>query len=153
MTGQQRRVGRNVAGALALVVALAACSASPSGRPFGTVLRFADDGAPFPVTLSDETGLVTGIEPAAMDLPPDHLQTRADPGDPNAFIVSWLGGACDSDAALTFSMNKGTYLLNVAVHEKFSFGGGCPAVGIPRVIRIVTSAPVPADAIVAAGST
>ncbi|HEX7473922.1 MAG TPA: hypothetical protein VF323_12635 [Candidatus Limnocylindrales bacterium] len=78
---------------------------------------------------------------------------RADPTHPNAFIVSWLGGACDNDAALTFKRLEGGYVLNVAVHGKFSFPGGCTANGIFRDVRIVTSSPIPVDSIVAAGST
>jgi hypothetical protein len=81
------------------------------------------------------------------------LAARADPTDPSAFIISWLGGACDNDASLTFKRLEDAYVLNVAVHGKFSFFGGCPAVGIFRDVRIVTSSPIPVDSIVAAGQT
>jgi hypothetical protein len=107
------------------------------------------------VVLSDETRLVTGIEPGTMEPGADdaELAARTDPIDPNAFIVSWLGGACDNDAALTFKQAEGGYLLNVAVHGKFGFPGGCPALGVPRDLRIITSTPIPVDSIVVAGHT
>ena len=107
------------------------------------------------MVLSDETGLVTGIESAPMDPSAEYsaLAARADPTGPNAFIVSWLGGACDNDASLTFKRVEGTYVLNVAVHGKFGFPGGCTAVGIFRDVRVVTSSPIPVASIVAAGHT
>jgi hypothetical protein len=106
------------------------------------------------VVLSDETGLVTGIESAPMDPAADaELVARADPTDPSAFIISWLGGACDNDASLTFKRLEAAYVLNVAVHGKITFPGGCTANGIFRDVRIVTSSPIPIDSIVAAGRT
>ena len=106
------------------------------------------------MVLSDETGLVTRMKSAPMDPGADaEPAARADPTNPSAFILSWLGGACDNDASLTFKRLEGTYVMNVAVHGKFTFFGGCPAVGIFRDVRIVTSSPIPVDSIVAAGRT
>jgi hypothetical protein len=107
------------------------------------------------VVLSDETGQVTGIESAPMDpgVAYSELAARADPTDPNAFIISWLGGACDNDASLTFERTEGGYGLNVAVHGKVDFPGGCTMNGIYRDVRIVTSSPIAVDSIVAAGHT
>jgi hypothetical protein len=134
--------------------AVAACS-GPSTSQFKTELHFANEDAPLPVVLSDETGMVTGIESGPVDQQVDYAEpvARADPTDPNAFIVSWLGGACDNDASLTFKVSEGVYELNVAVHGKLGFPGGCTALGIPRDVRILTSSPIPVDSIVAAGST
>jgi hypothetical protein len=106
------------------------------------------------VVLSDETDLVTRIESAPLDPGAGaELAARGDPTDPSAFIISWLGGACDNDASLTFKRIGDAYVLNVAVQGKFSFFGGCPASGIFRDVRIVTSRPIPLDSIVAAGRT
>jgi hypothetical protein len=141
--------------ALSGAAALGACSGPISRPQFSAVLRFSAEAPPLPVVLSDETGQVTGIASAASDpgaTSPD-LAARADPADPNAFIVSWLGGGCDSDASLTFKRHEADYVLNVAVHGRFAFPGGCTAEGIPRDVRIVTSSPIPLDAIVVAGHT
>ena len=107
------------------------------------------------MVLSDETGQVTGIASAPIDPGGAYqeLAARADPADPNAFIISWLGGHCDNDATLTFKRHEAGYVLNVAVHGTFAFPGGCTAEGIPRDVRIVTSSPIPLDSIVAAGHT
>ena len=135
--------------------AVAACSGPSSNRQFSAVLQVSDEVPPLPVVLSDETGLVTGIESAPMDPSAAYRQpaARADPTDPNAFIISWLGGACDNDASLTFKRAEGVYVLNVAVHGKFGFPVGCTANGVFRDVRIVTSSPIPLDSIVAAGHT
>jgi hypothetical protein len=134
--------------------AVAACSPSPS-RQFSAVLQFSNDAAPLPAVLSDETGLVTGIESAPMDPLAGYADAaaRADPTDPSAFIISWLGGACDNDASLTFTRHEEGYVLNVAVHGKVGFPGGCTMNGIFRDVRVVTSSPIPVDSIVAAGGT
>jgi hypothetical protein len=144
-----------IAVSLLSAAAVAACSGPSSSRQFTAVLQVSDGTLPLPVVLSDETGLVTGIGSAPMDPGAGYAEpaARADPTDPNAFIVSWLGGACDNDAALTFKRMAGVYVLNVAVNGKFGFPGGCTSSGILRDVRIVTSSPIPLDSIVAAGST
>jgi hypothetical protein len=98
---------------------------------------------------------VTAIASAPLDPSTAYLKltVRADLAGPNAFIVSWLGGACDNDASLTFKRLEAGYVLNVAVHGKFSLLGGCTAAGVLRDVRIVTSSPIPLDSIVAAGAT
>jgi hypothetical protein len=133
--------------------AVAAC-AGPS-RQFSAVMQGAAEMPPFPVVLSDETGFVTGFESPPIDPSADYrdLVARADPTDPKAFIVSWLGGACDKDASLTFKRGQDVYVLNVAVHNGIGLFGGCTALGVPREVRIVTSSPIPIDTIVAAGHT
>jgi hypothetical protein len=132
---------------------VAACSGSTPNRQFSAVLQASAEVPALPVVLSDETGQVTAIASAPVDPGGAYseLAARADPTVPSAFIVSWLGGACDNDASLTFKRHEAGYVLNVAVHPKISLG--CTAVGIFRDVRIVTSSPIPLDAIVAAGNT
>ena len=144
-----------IAVSLLASAAVAACAGPSSSRQFSAVLQVSDEVPALPVVLSDETGLVTGIGPAPMDPGAGHAQlaARADPPDPNAFIVSWLGGACDNDASLTFKRAEGGYLLNVAVHAKGGLLGSCTLQGILRDVRIVTSSPIPVDSIVTAGHT
>lgn len=144
-----------IAVSLLSAAAVAACSGPSPSRQFRAVLQVSAENPPLPVALSDETGLVTGIESAPMDpgAAYSELAARADPTDPSAFIISWLGGACDNDASLTFKRMEGAYVLNVAVHGKISFPGGCTAIGIFRDVRIVTMSSIPVDSIVAAGRT
>lgn len=148
-----RRIARALLVAVAVAAVVAACSGPSPSRQFRTVLHYPDEVAPFPVVLSDETSLVTGIEPAPADPQFDYSEpaARADPTDPNAFFIRWLGGACDNDALLWFTRGDGAYSLSIEVHGKFGFPGGCTANGIFRDVRIVTSSPVPIESIVAAG--
>ncbi len=134
---------------VSLFAVLLAAACQPTGQSFQVTLRteFSD---PLPVTLTDETGLVTGITqatfgPAAGNAPALH----GDPADPNASILTWVGGMCDSDTAVVFRMLHGSYVLNVSIHQRF--GLGCPAAGVPRAIRIGTSRPIPVDSITVAG--
>jgi hypothetical protein len=143
---------KRAAVALMLLVAVLGVACQPEGRIFHTTLP-TGDRAPSPVTLTDETELVTGVAPAEPDLAwNDNVPAiHALPNEPNGAILSWLGGACDQDATVLFHVVHGDYLLNVAIHEKVGIGGGCPALGVPRAIRIATSSPIPVDSIVVAG--
>ena len=151
--GRLPTLTRIIAVCLLGAAAIAACSGPASSRQFSTVLHFADGAASLPAVLKDDTGLVTAIESGPMDPRFDYSEpaARADSSDPNAFIISWLGGACDNDALLWFTPGQGVYALSVEVHGKFGFPGGCTANGIPRDVRIVTSSPIPVASIVAAG--
>jgi hypothetical protein len=152
---RMRAATRLIAVSLLSALAVAACIGPSSSRQFSAVLQLSEESQPLPVVLSDETGLVTAIESPPMDPGATYaeLAAQADPTNPNAFIVRWLGGACDNDAALRFYRAEGVYVLNVALHGKVGFPGGCTALGIPRDVRIVTSSPIPVDSIVAAGAT
>ena len=70
--------------------------------------------------------------------------------DPTAVILTWLGGMCDSDAALVFSPTDSGYDIRLAVFGEP--GPGCPAGGIMRGLRIETSEPIPVGAITISGS-
>ena len=144
-----------IAASLLGAAAVAACSGSTPSHEFKTILGLADENYSLPVVVRDETSLVTRIEAGPSDPTFNYMgaAARADPADPNAFIVSWMGGACDNDAVLWFTRGDAVYALSVEVHGKFSLFGGCPALGVPRDVRIVTSSPIPIDSIVAAGGT
>jgi hypothetical protein len=142
-----------IAVSLLSAATVAACSEPSPSRQFSAVLQFSEEAQPLPVVLSDETGLVTGIASAPMDPRADYteLAGQADPTDPNAFIVRWLGGACDHNASLTFKRHEEGYVLNVAVHGNLGFPGGCMMLGVYRDVRIVTSSPIPVDSILTGG--
>ena len=141
---------KRAAVALMLLAAVLGVACQPQGRTFQTTLP-TEGRDPLPVTLTDETGLVTGVAPAEVDLvwndnvPAIHALRN----EPNAAVLSWLGGACDQDATVLFHVVHGDSLLNVAIHEKF--GLGCSGAAVARAIRISTSNPILVDSIVVAG--
>ena len=103
------------------------------------------------MVLSDQTGLVTGIGPVAdpqgNDIQPVIL---ADPSDPMAFVITWVGSVCDEDAALSFKPHEGGYRLQLSVSPG---ARACQLmVAIPRGVRIVTSTAIPVSSILPMGS-
>ena len=145
---------QRIAIAVTAALLVAAC-VGPNGQLFQTTLRDISPSnpagdLPMLVVLGDETGLVIGIEPGAGELFDLNPSVQADPGDPNAFVVSWLGGMCDNDAALSFRPQQAGYSLALTVHEKL--GLGCPAAGIYRSVRVRTSKPISPDSIEAFGT-
>ncbi len=134
--------------ALSLFATVFVAACQPEGRTFQTTLR-TEFNHPLPVTLTDETGLVTGITQAAVDpAMGSEAALRADPGDPNTSILTWTGGACGQDAAVRFGVQNGGYLLNVSVHGS---SANCPASAVPRAIRIATSRAIPIASVTVAG--
>ena len=43
---------------------------------------------------------------------------QAHPGDPNGPVLTWLGDACDHDAAVHVQVLNGDCVLSLATHEK-----------------------------------
>ena len=140
-------LGRAIA--LSLLVAVLVAGCQPQGQSFQKTLR-TEDNKPLPVTLTDETKLVTGITQGAVDpaTTGNDPAVRADRVEPNGLVLTWLGGACDQDAAVWFGVLNGGYVLTVSVHGS---AANCPASAVPRAVRITTSRPIPADSIIVAG--
>jgi len=74
---------------------------------------------------------------------------RGDSSHHKAVVLSWLGGACDGNATIRFHVVHGDYLLNLATHHT---ADNCPALGVPRAVRITMSRAIPVESIVVAGS-
>lgn len=128
-------------------ILLVACQSA--GTTFQVTLQTTSND-PLPVSLTDQTALVTGISQATADITGSfEPRVRADPTEPRAVVLSWTGGACDVAATVTLIKQEGSYVIGLASHEKT--GGGCPLLGVPRGIRIATSDPLPIDSIIVTG--
>ena len=151
MASKRHIVWRNALGILlAASVVRCAGSTGPEPRVFRTALTQADD-QPLPVVLSDETGLVAAIDPAT---DPQGISNQpvilADPHDPTAFVIAWIGSPCDTDAALLFMSHEAGYRLQLTGSPGAL---GCQLLaGVPRGVRIVTSIAVPVSSIEPTGS-
>ena len=118
----------------------------PAGRRFHTTLTTPDGSHSLPGTLGDQTNLVVGLEPGPIDpFPAADPAVRSDPADPNAMILTWVGGACEDESVVVFHPGGGRY--DLAVSPRAGLFGSCPAIGILRAVRIRTSEPVPIDLI------
>ena len=126
-----------------LVCLFVGCSGADEASVFRTALPQEVD-PPLPVVLRDGTGLVSTIGPAT---DPSGAQPTAevlpDPSDPKAFVITWLGGPCERDAALSFTSQGGRYLLVLAASQK----GDCLLIGNPRGVRIATTVAIPISSI------
>jgi hypothetical protein len=138
------------AGAMLAAAVLLGCESPPQGVLFHATLSNPDGAYPLPVILGDQTGLVVGVGPAVYD-PVDFRNAGilADPTEPRAFIVTWLGGACDSNETLVLRSTATGYDLELAEHEKA--GLGCIALGVLRGLRVETSKAIPIAAITISG--
>jgi hypothetical protein len=136
---------RAIAAVVLATLSVTACL-GPSGTLFQTTVTQPDGSNSMPVTLHDHTGLVTAIEPALGDFAVgnDPLVAPA-PNDPSSVVVSWIGGLCDNDVALSFRQAEGTHFLFLEVHGKL--GLGCPAAGVLRGLQIRFSEPMSVDTI------
>ena len=130
-----------------LVCFVVGCSGADEASIFRTALPQEVD-PPLPVVLRDTTGLVSTIGPAAnpSGAQPD-AEVLLDSADPKAFVVTWLGGPCEGDAALSFTRQGGGYLLELAASQR----GACPLIGYPRGVRIATTVAIPISLIQVTG--
>jgi hypothetical protein len=139
-----------VIGTILAAAVLAACGGQPRVL-FHATLSNPNGEFPLPVTLGDTTGLVVGIGAGSVD--PAGFRDAgvfADPTGPKAVTLTWLGGMCDSEAAVVFRRTDSGYDLELGIHEKL--GVGCPAAGILRALRIETSEPIPVAVITVSGA-
>lgn len=128
-----------------LAMAIAACAPEPAGDVFRTTLLH-DGAEPVPVVFRDQTGLVTSIEPARNPNGSEFQPVAVtDPTDASAVVLTWVGGLCDESVTLSLtSTEAGRYLVVLTVRSR---GGGCPAIGVPRGVRILTTTPIPISSI------
>lgn len=96
-----------------------------------------------PVVFRDATGLVTDVGPATVPDANRQPVLLADPANPTAFVITWMGGGCEQEVAFEFRVEEVGYRLTLASHK----GVSCPSLGLPRAIRVVTSTPIPIGSI------
>ena len=128
-----------LAAGLLLAVLVASCG-PPAGTLFRATLADQDGSYSMPVTLGDTTGLAVSIE-ATIDAEwrGDDPMVTADPRNPNALILSWVGGACEQETVVGFWPVEDRYGMYVAPRGGPGLFGGCPAIGLLRAVRITLS--------------
>ena len=135
-----RRVSLLAAVALFACVAAAACGGGPIATPFAIIYPAATaDGDAVPISLIDQTGLVTGMTQAATAAAEG---VSAVPGEPNVLRASWPGGACDDRATLVLNKLGAGYELAIHNHPRFTAGIECDASAVTRAVDITFSQPL-----------
>lgn len=126
-------------------------NATPVVSPTGTLFRttmLTGQYQSVPLVLGDATGLVTAVaqaQPGAFD---PATKVAADPNSAKALLLTWLGGACETEIDVAFATATQGYSLEIQSHRG---SGTCPAVGIPRALRLTLSAPISAKVVAASG--
>lgn len=144
---------KSLAAGLVLAVLVAACStetartAQPAGSFFRTTIP---TYSVLPVTLLDETGLVVGIGSWSAEFQwTNEALVQADPADPNAFVIYWMGVHAERQASISFATTTSGYAVHLEI--EFKTQGGGTLVALPRAVRIKTSSPVAIESIVVTG--
>lgn len=124
---------------LAIVViplaALAGCGSGGGVPTYSTAYPPQEVGdKALPISLVDQTGLVTAIAAA-----PD-ASAAADvesvPDRANELRISWLGGECDDRVTMVLVNIGAVYQLAIHNHPQFAAGLTCTAAGVPRIVDI-----------------
>jgi hypothetical protein len=123
-------------GLLALVLVVAGCSFLGS-RTFGFSFPAEGNREALPVLVTDQTGSVVDVDEAV------NFRAIVDEGvatsneNPNAVVIHWIGGACDSSVAITATGNAVVDFAVVTSVKPIA----CDAIGIPRAVRVQLSQP------------
>ena len=126
-------IGAVAALAVALV-SLAACGPGAVPTPFALNYPAATaDADPLPISLVDQTGLVSAMVAAGVATSPG---VEAVPGDANALRVSWQGGPCDDRVTLVLNDIGGRYELAIHNHPPITAGIVCDESKVSRVVDI-----------------
>jgi hypothetical protein len=130
---------------------VATAEPSPSPLPSGVAGAFAitltdpEGRYPLEVTVLDRTGLVQSVESFIREDMPEGL--GAAPRPTTGLEYTWVTGACDKKATLTFEpaditdTDQDTFRLSNVVEERV---GECFLLGVTRALRLKASAPIQA---------
>ena len=128
---------------LALVASVAGCSRNGPSTFTAEFPAQPDLGVDaVPISLIDQTGLVTTVRTAPPGDVRDGPRVEAEPNIANGLRVSWLGEGCDNRLSLVFGPSARGYELAIHVDPNAAGGFGCVDVTIARGLSITLSEPV-----------
>jgi len=96
------------------------------------------------VSLVDQTGLVTATTVAAGAGATGDGGPRvvAEPGDPNALRLEWLGSDCDGRTSIVLVESGDDYLATIHVDPTPAGGFGCGQIDLPRALTVHLREPI-----------
>lgn len=144
LAGSARRHLVLVLGLLLASTLLSACGlvASVGPRSWGQAASN-QAGDQSTTNVTDRSGKVQDVafDPADADL---FTPVSAPAGKPRTLDVAWTGGACDMTTDITITGSGPGLAVAVAITPN---GKPCDAMGLPRVIRLTLSEPIPPAAV------
>ncbi|HEX3265453.1 MAG TPA: hypothetical protein VHR16_07270 [Candidatus Limnocylindrales bacterium] len=109
-------------------------------RTFGYSFPDEAERGALPVLVTDHAGAVVSIDAAPVGLRPiadDGFMPV--PGAPNALVIHWTGGDCDSKVDIDVQGSGGDLNFSLATTVR---PVPCDAVGVPRSILVTLAAPL-----------
>jgi hypothetical protein len=121
---------------LAAGLTLAGCGfGSPAATPFSVSYPAATAGAnPIPLTLVDQTGLVTSVVAVAGGAASTGVEVA--PAVGSALRVGWQGGPCDDRVTLVLNDIGSSYELAIHNHPPITAGLTCDDSIVTRAVDI-----------------
>jgi hypothetical protein len=127
---------------LQLALVLAGCGVVGGPAAFNATFPPISNPAidPAPVSLVDQTGLVTGMDivPAPVTSP----GMTAEAGDANTLRATWLGTDCDARISLVLADTGAGLTLTVHSNPNVAGGLGCHSIEVVRAVLIRFRAPL-----------
>ncbi len=140
------RIQRVVA---ALAVAILACLVlGGCGRILGprewTMQAARTDGSSYAIRVRDASGRIDNAEIDPVEPVPELDAPMNPPGEPNVVLVPWTGGECDAQTEILIEGNGSGIVILVSATSDAST---CTDVGVPHMLRLHGSGPLPAGAV------
>lgn len=140
----RRRPAVALVALLAVALAAAGCSLTAvTGPRTWTIAATTSTGQTNTVTVTDTSGRVGAVEE-----PPDAGFPAAPvvvpPGMPDRLDISWTGGDCDKATDVAIAARGNGLAITVTITPN---GQVCDAMGVPRVLRLTMTQPVPPAAV------
>ena len=135
-----RRLVHLATAAVVACIATAGCGGDAVASPFSVQYPAATAGGDaVPVTLIDQTGLVTAMT-VASEAAAEGVSSV--PGQPGVLRASWAGGACDDRATLVLNKVGPGYELAIHNHPRITAGFECDDGAIARAVDITFRQPL-----------
>ncbi|MEI7744143.1 MAG: hypothetical protein WCK58_10395 [Chloroflexota bacterium] len=124
---------------VALLVAGCGVTRVVSGRAWSTTAT-RTDGSAYTVDITDASGLAANaeVDPAGVAWAEGVANA---PGRADVLLVSWVGGGCDARTEISIATAGAGLAIGV---QTTSSGAVCDDVGVPHVLRLTLSGPMPA---------
>jgi hypothetical protein len=116
------------------ILAVVGCSTIPLARTFSFLMPAEGNRDALPVMLRDETGQVAALgEAPANAIPVLDNGMLALRDNPNALVLHWTGGACDTGVLITATgSDELTFTLKISTRP-----GACILIGVARSVLVV----------------
>jgi hypothetical protein len=137
------RVGTVLLVASLACVALGGCNRVLGPREW-TMQAARTDGTSYSIRVRDTSGRIDNVEIDPTEPVPQLDSPENPPGEPNLVLVPWTGGECDTQTDILIEGGGPGLVITVATS---STATACNDVGVPHMLRIRGSSPLPAGAV------